>query len=319
MAKYVAKRLLGAVPLLLLITILCFGLMELAPYDAVDVMTTPKMPVEQVQAIKEKYGFDKPAPVRYVRWLNGVLHGELGYSIRTHQSIAQDLSVRIPNTIVLVLPAYLTAFLISLGVGLRAGSAPGSRWDRWVNRLCAAGLALPGFWVAMLLLLVFAYRLDLFPVMGMYTPGAPRTAADFLRHFCLPWLNLTLAFLPDQIRYIRALTMRELKEGYFSAQLALGAPRRQILLRHVGRNVLLPTVTRLGMALPMLVTGAIVTETVFGWPGVGPYFVGAVKAFDYPVVMAVLLFSAVLVILGNLLADLLYAVVDPRIEGGKSA
>lgn len=316
MLKYVVKRLLGALPLLLLITVLCFGLMELAPYDAVDVMTTPGMPVEQVQAIKIKYGFDKPAPVRYVKWLNGILHGDFGVSIRTRQSISSELAARIPNTVKLVLPAYLFSFLLAIFLGMRAGHKKGGRLDRWVNGLCGVGMALPSFWVAMLLLLLFSYTLGLFPVMGMYTPGVARTAKDFLLHFSLPFANLSLAFLPGQVRYIRAMTIGQMKEGYIEAQKALGASESEILRRHVSRNVMLPAVTQLGMALPMLVTGAVVTETIFGWPGVGPYFVAAVKAFDYPVVMAVLLLSATLVILGNLIADLLYGLIDPRIQKG---
>jgi len=137
---------------------------------------------------------------------------------------------------------------------------------------------------------------------------------DFLSHFALPYFTLTLAFLPDLVRYVRSSTIGQLSEDYVMVQRAFGAGKYEILFKHVGKNVLLPIITKLGMALPMLVTGAIITETVFGWPGIGPYFIAGIRGFDYPIVMAILLLSATLVILGNLMSDILYCLTDPRIK-----
>ena len=152
------------------------------------------------------------------------------------------------------------------------------------------------------------------PILGMHNIGSESSGIDFLRHFIMPFAVLTFAFVPDQTRYVRSSTIGQLSQDYVMLQDAFGASRFEILFKHVLKNVVLPIITKMGMALPMLVTGAVITETVFGWPGVGPYFVTAIKGLDYPVIMAILLLSSTLVILGNLLSDILYCITDPRIK-----
>lgn len=316
MAKYILKRILHAIPLLLLITIICFILISLAPYDAVDSMTTPKMSPELVQMIREKYGYDKPIHIRYVRWLIGILNGNFGYSIVTKTSIYNDLAARIPNTIRLVLPSYATAYILAIILGLIAGANKGKKTDRIIDGFASLSLSVPTFWIAMLLIYFFGYKLRVLPILGMHTVG-DNSIIDFLRHFVLPYAVLTFAFLPGNIRYVRSSTITELSRDYVMVQRAYGASEGEILFHHVCRNVLLPIITRLGMALPALVTGAVITESVFGWPGVGPYFVKAVQGMDYPIIMVILVLSSTLVILGNLLSDVLYCIVDPRIRAGE--
>ena len=274
MAKYIFKRILTAIPLIIVITILCFSLIHLAPYDAIDAMTTPKMSPEMVQMIREKYGYDQPVYVQYIRWLEGILNGNFGYSIVTKTNIFDELATRIPNTIKLVLPT---------------------------------------FWVAMLFIYLFGYKLRILPILGMHTVGV-NTLSDFLLHFITPYLVLTLAFIPDNVRYVRSSTITQYSEDYVMVQKAFGASKAEIMFKHVCKNVLLPVITKLGMALPTLVTGAVITETVFSWPGIGPYFIKAVQGMDYPIVMIVLILSSTLVVLGNLLSDILYCVTDPRIR-----
>ncbi len=314
MLRYIAKRILQAVPLLLLISILCFLLMKIAPYDAIDAITTPNMSEETVAMLKEKNGLNEPIHIQYIYWLRGILQGELGYSIVTHESIANDLKERIPNTVFLVLPAYTLALLLSLVLGSIAGYKKGRLADKIIDGFCSIGIAIPSFWLAMVVIYVFGYKLDLFPILGMTTAGVEETLADKLHHLVLPGFVLMIAFLPELTRYVRSSTIGQLSQDYVAVQRAYGERDITIVFRHVLRNVLLPIVTIAGMSLPILVTGAIVTETVFGWPGIGPYFVKAIQGFDYPVVMAVMLLSAALVIIGNLLADLLYVLIDPRIK-----
>lgn len=314
MAKYILKRILQAIPLLLIISIICFSFIKLAPYDAIDAMATPNMPEQTVNLIKAKYGFDKPAYVQYFLWLKGIMHGQFGYSIVTHESIANDLSARIPATISLVLPSYLLAVVISIILGLFAGKNKNKFFDKIIDGFCTIGIAIPTFWFAMIIIFIFGYKLAIFPILGMNTIGEEGSFSDFLIHFIMPSFVLTMAFLPELIRYVRSSTISQIDQNYVTVQDAFGGSDYEILFKHVCKNVLLPIITKMGMALPLLVTGGMITETIFGWPGVGPYFINAIKGMDYPVIMAILVLSSSLVILGNLLSDILYSLIDPRIK-----
>lgn len=315
MLRYAARRILQAIPLILLIAVICFALIQMAPYDAIDTLTTPDMAPDVVAAIKARSGLDQPAHIQFVNWFRRMATGDLGYSLINHQSVASDLAARLPNTVILVLPSYLIALVISILLGLLAGANRGQRIDRAIDTLCAVGMSTPTFFVGMLLIYVFAYQLKLLPVLGMYTLGSDRSFADLFRHMILPCTVLIFGFLPDTIRFVRSSTISQMKEDYVMVQRAFGASKWQVLLRHVLKNALMPVITLMGMSLPMLITGAFITESIFSWPGVGTYFLQAIKAFDYPVIMAILLFSSIAVIAGNLLSDLSYGLVDPRIKG----
>lgn len=314
MLGYIGRRLLQVVPMLLLISFTVFLMIQAAPYDVVDSITTPNMPEETIELRRKRYGLDDPLLVQYLRWLGNVLQGDLGFSLVSQYPIASDLAARIPNTLLLVIPAYLTALALAIGLGLLAGANHRRRTDRIIDGISSIGLATPPFWFALLVIYLFGYYLGWFPIIGMHTVGREGDPIDFSRHFVMPFLVLTVAFTPELTRYVRSSTISQLREDYVLVQRAFGASRTEIFRHHVSRNVLLPIVTQIGLALPLLVTGAIITETIFGWPGVGPYFLTATKSLDYPVILAILLLSATLVILGNLLADLLYVLVDPRVR-----
>ena len=316
MLKYLIKRILQAVPLLLLITILCFVLIDLAPYDAIDARITDKMTHEEIAQLKEEAGLNDPMPIQYLRWLGNLLKGDLGQSLINHTDIATDLKEKIPNTIKLVLPSYATAFLLAIVLGLISGRYKDSWIDKIINSLASVGLAVPTFFVALLFIYYFGLKLDLFPVMGMHSLGED-SFEDFLHHLVMPYAVLVIGFLPDLVRYVRSSTITQFNQDYVTVQKAFGSGSGTILLRHVSKNVLLPMITKLGMALPMLVTGAVITETVFAWPGIGVYFTTAIRTLDYPIVMAVLVLSGSLVILGNLISDILCATIDPRIRVGR--
>ncbi|MGX7025511.1 ABC transporter permease [Vagococcus hydrophili] len=316
MAKYILKRVLQVIPLLFIVSFIVFSLIHLAPYDAIDSITTPNMSKETVEILRQRYGLDQPFLVQYFMWLKQILTGDFGHSLVSQQSIAQELAIRIPNTIKLILPAYITALIIAIVLGLVAGANKGKFLDKFIDGICSVGISMPTFWFAMLMIYFFGYKLNALPIIGMHTVGNEDSFLDFLQHFIMPYIVLTVAFFPDLTRYVRSSTMLQLSEDYVMVQQSFGASKKEIFFRHVSKNVLLPIVTQIGLALPMLVTGAIITESIFGWPGIGPYLMSATKALDFPIIMAVMLLSATLVILGNLLSDILYTIVDPRISQG---
>ena len=314
LARYIIRRILQAIPLLLVISIICFGLIQLAPFDVIDTIATPDMAVEVREALKVKYGLDQPGYIQYINWLKRMVTGDLGFSIVTHQSVAYDMAARLPNTIILILPGFCLALIISIVLGLVAGSRRGGRADKIIDTLCSIGMATPTFWIAMMLIYVFGYMLRIFPILGMHTLGQDNSLPDLIMHLILPTIVLTIADLPGTTRFVRSSTISQYTEDYVMVQKAFGAGRASILFKHVMKNVLLPIITLVGMSLPRLVTGAFITESIFSWPGIGTYFITAIRSFDYPVIMSVMFFSSVMVILGNLLADIAYCLVDPRIQ-----
>lgn len=313
MLKYIFKRCLKAIPLLFIISVLCFALMQAAPYDVVDALASPEKPREVFEQLREEYGLNDALHVQYLRWMKNILQGNLGNSLLTHSAIRDDLAARLPASMALLIPAYLSALVLSLVLGLWAAGHRDGRFDCFIDFLCSVGIATPSFWLALIFIYVLGYRLKLFPLMGVRTAGMEASVLDYLRHHFMPCTVLMLGFLPDLTRYVRANAIRQMKEDYCTTQLAFGTRPREILFRHIFLNILVPIVTKVGMCLPMLVTGSVAVETIFGWPGIGPYFMKAVQNIDYPVVLVLLLLSSCLLILGNLLADIICCLIDPRI------
>ena len=318
MTRYILKRILQAVPLLLVISFIVFTLIHLAPYDAIDAQITSNMSQEEINILREQSGLNKPFLIQYVDWLGQILSGNFGHSLVTHNSVGEEILAKIPNTISLVLPAYVTALVIAIVLGLLAAANKGKWQDKLIDAVASLGIATPSFWIAMIFIYVLGYQLNLFPIIGMHTIGKEGDFGDFLSHFIMPYLTLTIVFFAELTRYVRSSALSQTNEEYVVVQQAFQATKTQIFTRHIIKNVLIPVITQVGMSLPMLVTGAIITETVFSWPGIGPYITQATRALDYPIIMAVMLLSATLVIVGNLISDILYSIVDPRIRrGGK--
>ena len=318
MIRYILKRILQAVPLLLVISFIVFTLIHLAPYDAIDAQITSNMSQEEINILREQSGLNKPFLIQYVDWLGQILSGNFGRSLVTHNNVGEEILAKIPNTISLVLPAYVTALVIAIVLGLLAAANKGKWQDKLIDAVASLGIATPSFWIAMIFIYVLGYQLNLFPIIGMHTIGKEGDFGDFLSHFIMPYLTLTIVFFAELTRYVRSSALSQTNEEYVVVQQAFQATKTQIFTRHIIKNVLIPVITQVGMSLPMLVTGAIITETVFSWPGIGPYITQATRALDYPIIMAVMLLSATLVIVGNLISDILYSIVDPRIRrGGK--
>ena len=229
MTKYIIKRILQAIPLILIISIICFTLIQLAPYNAIDTMITPSMPQETANLIKARYGFDKPAYIQYFLWLKGIVQGEFGYSIITNQSISSDLLARIPATIKLILPSYIIAVVIAIILGLLSGSNKNKLVDKIIDGFCSIGIAVPSFWFAMIIIFIFGYKLGILPILGMNTIGAKNSFLDSLLHFIMPCSVLVMAYLPDLIRYVRSSTLTQISESYVMVQKSFGATKKEIL------------------------------------------------------------------------------------------
>jgi len=313
MKQLIARRLLQTIPLLFFVSIVCFAMIKAAPGDPVLSFVTPNMHAEDIERIRHNLGLDKPAYVQYLIWLKECLQGNLGYSLINHQPVLDQIIERLPATAGLMGGAILLAVLIAIPLGLIAG-ANRNRWvDKLINLISYVGISIPVFWLGIVLIYFLAIKFHWLPSMGMRTIGVNSTL-DILKHAIMPTGVLAFSFLAVYVRYIRSSTVGQLKEEYVQIQYAFGSSKKTILFRHVMKHVLLPIITLLGMSMGELVAGAIVTETVFSWPGIGSLGMTAVKGMDYPLIMGITLFSAVLLILGNLAADILYSFADPRIK-----
>ncbi|ATF92148.1 ABC transporter permease [Cedecea neteri] len=308
------RRLLQLLPMLLFISLVSFLLVKLAPGDPVQAYITPRMSPDDIDRIRQSMGLDKPLPVQYLLWLKNLLQGDLGYSLIYHRPVLTMIVERIPATLGLMGASLLLAILLAIPLGLLAGAFK-HRWlDHVLNLFAYVGISVPIFWFGILLITVFSVQLNWLPSMGMRTIGVADSWLDVIRHGILPCIALTFYNLASYVRYIRSNTISQLSADYVQTQLAYGATRRTILFRHVLKNVLLPVITLFGLSFGELVVGAYVTESVFSWPGMGLLGIQAITSLDYPLIMAIILLSALMLIVGNLLADLLYRVADPRIK-----
>ncbi|WP_040952226.1 ABC transporter permease [Gorillibacterium massiliense] len=313
MRQLIVKRLLQTLPLLFFVSIACFALIKMAPGDPVLSFVTPNMHAEDIERVRHNLGLDRPAYVQYFIWLKEMFRGNFGYSLRSHQPVATLILDRLPATAGLMGAALALGVLLAIPLGLISGAFR-NRWpDKLISLVAYIGISVPLFWLAILLIYQFSIYLHWLPSMGMRSIGV-NSASDVIKHGIMPCSVLAFGFLSTYVRYIRSSTIGQLREDYVQIQYAFGATRWQVLFRHVLKHVLLPIITLLGLSMADLVAGAIVTETVFSWPGIGSLGMTAVKGMDYPVIMGITLFSALFLIIGNLLADLLYGFADPRIK-----
>lgn len=313
MRQLIVRRLLQTIPMLFFVSVACFAMIKFAPGDPVLSFVTPNMHAEDIERIRHNLGLDKPAYVQYFLWIKEALSGNLGYSLVNHQPVLDQILDRLPATAGLMGASIGLAVLLAIPLGLLAG-ANRNRWiDKLINLFAYVGISIPLFWLAILLIYFFSIKLSWLPSMGMRTIGV-ESALDVLKHGIMPCIVLAFGFLAIYVRYIRSSTIGQLKEDYVQIQYAFGSSKRVVLFRHVMKHVLLPVITLLGMSMGELVAGAIVTETVFSWPGIGSLGMTAVRGMDYPVIMGITLFSSVMLIIGNLAADILYGIADPRIQ-----
>lgn len=322
MTRYIVRRLLQFIPLLFLISVLLFALLQIIPGGSLaGYANNPNVTSADLARLEQQLGVDDPLPVKYVRWLGNVLRGDWGNSIYTQRPALQEIGDRLPNTIYLMGIAFIVALLIAIPIGLIAALRPYSIFDTVTTTIAFAGQSIPIFWFGLLLIIIFHTTLTnpltggpLLPGGGMYTLGAPFALSDWLAHLLLPVTMLALYQTAQITRFMRASTLDVIHQDFVRTARAKGLHERAVVLRHAFKNAALPIVTILALDLPSLFNGAVFTETIFSWPGMGRLFITSASQFDYPVLMAILMINASLILFFNLIADVAYAIIDPRIR-----
>jgi peptide/nickel transport system permease protein len=318
---FVLGRLVIAIPVLIGVTLLAYLLVDLAPGDPVtsmiDPITRAELGAEWVELRKEQLGLNDPAPVRYVLWLWELARGNLGYSLVNQQSVAEQIGARLGPTVLLMGTALFVGTVIGLAVGVVSAVRQYSPLDYAATVAAFLAVSTPSFFLGLGLVYLFAVRWRVLPSSGMRTLGAEESLADLLRHMALPVAVLAAAQAPLVMRYARSTMLEVLRQDYVTTARAKGLRERIVLLGHAFRNALIPLITVVGLSLPELLSGAVITETIFQWPGMGLLAVRAVSARDYPLILGTILVTATMVLVSNLLADLLYGVADPRIRLGR--
>lgn len=319
MRARLARRLVGSLFVVWLVATGTFFLVAATPGDVASKLADPRIPPAARARLREHYGLDKPVLVRYVRWLSDLASGNLGESFAFRRPVGDVLAEAIPNTALLASVGLLLELGAGVALGLFQALRPGSWGDRWLSALSLAAYAMPTFFMASLLLWLFAYTVPLFPPSHMADPQATHLdfwhrTAETARHLALPALTVGLTGFGAVARYLRGSLLDERRQAYILAALARGCSRRRALIIHALPNALLPLLTILGLSLPFLVSGSLVIEVMFSWPGMGQVFYTAVTARDVPLIQAATVLVTAAVVAGNWLADLAYALADPRIR-----
>jgi peptide/nickel transport system permease protein len=317
MAAMIRRRLLLAVPLLFIITLLNFALINLAPGDPLVMILgseTGYLSAEQMHDLRHSLGLDQPWPVRYVLWLRGIVTGQWGRSFMSFQPVTTLIANALGPTVLLMTTAMALALMIGVSVGILSALKQYSLFDYTMTVLAFAGVSIPNFFLGLVGLYVFYSLLGWLPASGMQTAATEMTIQDVAYHLIMPALVLAASHLATYVRYARTAMLDVLREEYITTARAKGLRESAVIARHAIRNALLPMVTILGLQLPSLFGGSVFIETIFSWPGIGSLAVKATFNRDYPVVMGILLISSLLVLAANLLTDIAYHWVDPRIR-----
>jgi peptide/nickel transport system permease protein len=320
MAAYVARRLVQAVPILFGVAVISFLLIYLSPGDPIDRFRTPTVRPEQLEGLIRLYGLDRPLPEQFISWITTYVQvwrpEAWGYSFLDGQPVLDKIIQRLPATLLLGGAALGITVLVAIPLGILAAVRQYSWADRIITSLATVGYAIPSFLLGLYLLFLGGVVLQWFPLFGMESFGSEGEALDIGWHMVLPVLSLSLQQIAGWSRYVRAAMLEVLHQDYIRTARAKGLARSRINFRHALRNALIPVITLIGLTTPTLLGGAAITETIFSWPGVGFMGVEAVAQRDYPVVLAFVMIGGVGVVVGNLAADICYAVADPRIKLG---
>jgi peptide/nickel transport system permease protein len=319
--KYAVRRLLASIPVVIGVSIITFLLLHVTGRGYVPGITDdPRLSAATVEALRHEYGLDQPWWQQYLGWLWNLIHGDFGRSMTDGTTVTSNLLERLPNTLELTLTAIAIALLFSIPVGVISALRRGSRLDNALTTLSVAGVAVPAFWLGLLVILAFAVipaqhlGAPLLPSSGATSAFAGGDLLDRVSHLILPATVLSFGYIAVWSRFTRSSMLEILSQDYVRTARAKGMAERRVLYLHALRNAVIPLVTLVGLELPGLFSGGVILEVVFGWPGVGRYTFERALAYDYTTVMGLTVFFAILVVAGNLLADVLYAVLDPRIR-----
>ena len=322
MLAYLAKRLLMMIPLLVGITLISFVVIHLAPGEPTDLQTdlNPKASAEMRERLRERYDLDKPLHVQYGKWLGRLVQLDFGESFsQDRRPVLDKIVERLPVTILINVLSILTILAVAIPLGVISAVRRNSVFDRITTVLVFTGFAMPSFWLALLMMDYLGVRLGLFPVVGLKSIGYEYLGFfgriwDVVHHLILPVFISAFGGLAGFSRYMRSNMLDVIRQDYILTARAKGLPESRVIYRHALRNALLPVITILGLSVPGLIGGSVIFETIFAIPGMGKLFYDGVMMRDYPLIMGILVIGAVLTLLGNLLADLGYALADPRIR-----
>lgn len=319
MRQYVTRRLLLMIPILIGVSILVFLLIASIPGDAIDAQFgRSHLSLQKIAEMKAQLGLNQPIGTRYFQWLRNALGGNLGYSTQYNQPVATVINTYIWNSFYLAMVSFVLSMAIAIPVGVLSATKVHSAFDVIFTVVAFAGISLPSFFIDMLLQKVFAVDLGVMPLSGMQSAGVAMTPVqsmfDFLQHMALPVIGLTLMSIGGTMRYVRTSMLEVIHQDYIRTARSKGLPEKIVIYRHALKNAAIPIVTFLGGALPGLFSGAMITESIFAWPGIGNIFLSSISQRDYPFMMGYIMLLALLTMLGNLLSDILYSVADPRIR-----
>lgn len=315
MGRYIARRAIQALPLLLGISVTSFAIMRAVPGGPLSAYEqSPSTSPEDLERLAQAFGLDQPLHVQYLTWLGQFVTGDWGYSYSSQLGVLFMIGERLPNTIYLMGTVYLVTLLIAIPIGIFTALRQYSWFDHIVTGATFAFLSTPTFWLGLLLIIAFGLHLRWFPLGGISSPGAAFDLSDRLHHLVLPVATLSLVGIGSYVRYLRASMLETLTQDYVRTARAKGLAERLVVARHALKNAAIPLVTVAALDLPDLFVGALVTEQIFGWPGMGRLFWDAATRSDYPILMGILAVSAALIIFANLVADVLYGYLDPRIR-----
>ena len=304
MGKIIIKRLLQTIPTLLVVVTLTFCLTRMLPGDPAVAILGIEANAEDIEAMRAEMNLDKPLPEQYALYLNGLVHGDFGYSYSYRQDVLPLITSRIPNTLTLTLTALFFAFIIGTSVGIIAALKQNTIFDYIVMVITLVGVSMPIFWLAVMLIMLFSLKLGWFPVFG----------AKQWNSIVLPAISLGLMNMASIARTTRSSMVETIRQDYIRTAYAKGLPKRTVIMRHAFRNGLLPTITVIGLEIGQMLGGSVLTETVFAWPGIGRLMIQSVNGRDTPTVMGCIILMTVCFSIVNLLVDLLYGVFDPRVR-----
>ena len=304
MSRYIFQRLLSLIPVLFGVSLLVFAILKFVPGDPAQQVAGLDASAEDLEAIRHQMGLDRPVHVQYLYFVGNALRGDFGRSIRSHRPVVEELGSRLPNTVLLTLVAMALAIVLGIGLGVVAATRQYTLWDSLSMAVAMLGISVPIFWLGLMLMLLFAVQLRWLPTAGTGT----------VWHLVLPALTLGAASSAIIARQVRSAMLEVLRQDYVRTATAKGLRHRTVVMRHALANAMIPAVTIIGLQFGYLLAGAVVTETVFAWPGVGRLLVDAIKFRDFPVVQATILWLAILFSAVNLAVDLLYGYLDPRIK-----
>ena len=318
MVTYILRRILQAIPILIGVSVVVFAIVHIAPGSPIDHFRSPRVSPEEMQQLVARYGLDKPLIDQYFAWITSFIQvwrpDAWGYSFLDGQPVIQTFLQRAPATLLLTGTALLVTIIFAVPIGVLAAVKQYSWTDKIINTLATIGYAMPSFLLGTYILYFGGVVLGLFPLFGLQSLGRRNDFGDIAWHLAMPVASLAIQQIAGWARYMRASMLDVLHQDYIRTARAKGLPAMSVIGKHALRNALIPIVTLLGLTVPTLIAGAAITEFIFSWPGLGQTFINAVGVRDYPMVLALTMVGAFAVIVGNLLADVLYAVVDPRIK-----